>query len=311
MTSSAPDTVEPRPSLLRAWWLALRPATLPAGAVPVVVGTAVAAHVGGWRPVVATLALAGALLLQIGSNLVNDAADFAKGADTADRLGPARATQRGWLSARQVWAGAWLAFGAATLCGFGLIAEVAAAGHTWVVVTIGLASIAGAVLYTAGKKPLGYLGLGDLMVFVYFGPVAVCGTAGLQLGHLPAAAVWAAVPVGALATAILVVNNLRDREGDARAGKRTLVVRFGPQVARRQYAALVVVASLMPAVGAMLHALPKGAWLTSLSLPLAVGCVRAIHRDDGRALNPWLGRTARLELAHGALFAIGVWPCGW
>ena len=212
---------------------------------------------------------------------------------------PDRAEQAVWRTGH---------FNTAFLGGIGLIAQVTAAGHGWVVVAIGLSSIVGAITYTAGRKPLGYLGLGDLMVFVFFGPVAVCGTAGLQLGHVPPAAVWAALPIGALTTAILVVNNLRDREGDARAGKRTLVVRLGPTAARNEYAGLLALAWLLPLAGVALGHLPLGACAVWLALPLAIGCVRAIRREDGRGLNPWLGGTARLTLIFGCLFTLGVWP---
>src|SRR5262249_10233126 len=200
---------------------------------PVLVGAACARAAGGLRLGPAAAALAGALLIQIGCNLANDLYDFLRGADGPDRLGPPRALASGLLTAGQLRAGTVASFLLATACGVSLNAVAGA----WVVV-LGLVSIAAAVAYTGGPYPLGYHGLGDLMVLVFFGFVAVCGTAFVELGRVPALAWWAALPVGALATAVLVVNNLRDRTTDARAGKLTLAVRRrrrGPvaQITRR------------------------------------------------------------------------------
>jgi len=289
-----------RPAGWRLWLSVIRPATLPAGAVPVVVGTAVAAGAGLWQPGVAVAALAVALSLQIASNLVNDAADFVNGADDERRIGPARAAQRGWMTPRALWLGAGVALAVAV----GLGAWLATIGG-WPVVVVGLLAVVCAIAYTAGPAPLGYLGLGDILVFVFFGPVAVVGTAWLQLGRVEAAAVLASLPVGLLSTAILVVNNLRDRHTDAEAGKRTFAVRFGEGATRRLYAAVVATAFLVPVVAVAVTVAPVG-WLVSLgALPVAVPCLRALAKVDGPALNPWLGRTARLLLAHGALLALG------
>lgn len=293
------------PGPVAVWWAAIRPATLWAGAVPVLVGTALALADGhrAWLP--AAAALLGALLIQIGTNLVNDHADFARGADGPDRLGPARATAKGWLSARQVAAGAALSLGLAALVGV-YIAWVGG----WPMLALGVASIACAVAYTAGPLPLAYLGLGDVFVLAFFGLGATGGTYFIQAGALGAGAVWAGLAVGALATAILVVNNLRDRRSDARAGKRTLAVRFGERFARRQYAALVI-----GAYGLVIGAVATGAggpgWLlTFASLPLAIRELRALRTVDGAALNPHLGATARLELVFGLLLGAGalLWP---
>ncbi|TNF31357.1 MAG: 1,4-dihydroxy-2-naphthoate polyprenyltransferase [Deltaproteobacteria bacterium] len=289
-----------RPAGWRLWLSVIRPATLPAGAVPVVVGTAVAAGTLGWRPGVALAALLVALGLQIGSNLVNDAADFVHGADDERRLGPARAAQRGWLTPRQLAAGAAVAFAVALALGMWL-----ATIGGWPVIAVGLVALLAAIAYTAGPVPLGYLGLGDVLVFIFFGPVAVVGTAWLQTGDASDAAVLASIPVGLLSTAILVVNNLRDRHTDAEAGKRTFAVRFGERATRAFYVILVATALTLPVVGVALGLVPAG-WLVSLgALPFAALCVRALTRVDGAALNPWLGRTARLLLVHGALLAVG------
>jgi 1,4-dihydroxy-2-naphthoate octaprenyltransferase len=281
------------------WWAAIRPATLWAGAVPVFVGTALAFAHGfrAWLP--AAAALVGALLIQVGSNLVNDYADFNKGADTADRLGPARATAKGWLTARQVMAGA-----AVSLALAGAVGVYLTWVGGWPILALGLASIVAAVAYTAGPWPLGYLGLGDVFVLIFFGFGATAGTYWVQTGALGVQSLWAGAAVGALATAILVVNNLRDRVGDARAHKRTVVVRFGPTFARWQYTALVSAAYLI-----CLGLAPSAGWgwlLPLASLPLAVKAVRALWTTDGAALNPWLGATARLELVYGLLLSVGV-----
>jgi 1,4-dihydroxy-2-naphthoate octaprenyltransferase len=246
-------------------------------------------------------ALLGATFIQVGTNLANDYFDFKKGADTDQRLGPARVTQKGWVSPAGVAFAAGLAFGLAVVAGVYL---VSVAGLP--VVGIGVASILSGVLYTGGPWPLGYLGLGDLFVFVFFGPVAVCGTYFVQAGSVSPAAMMASIPVGLLATAILVVNNLRDRHTDVLAGKRTLVVRFGPRVARAEYVSLALgpYALLLGLVVGMGY--PAGWLLPCLSVPLAVWEIKAVSSLDGAALNPHLGGAARLGMVFGLLLAIGV-----
>ena len=280
--------------------LAARPKTLPAAIAPVAVGSACAASAGAFRAGPALAALLGAVLIQIGTNLANDLYDFKKGVDTAQRLGPTRVTQAGLLTTGQVQTGMMVAFALATTVGLYL---VAVAG--WPVVVIGLLSIASGVAYTAGPRPLGYVGLGDAFVFLFFGFVAVCGTAFVQALSIPPLAWLAAVPVGALASAILVVNNLRDREQDSRAGKRTLAVRFGARVARWEYAGLVALAFL--ATAAIAFAIGS-AWalLPLATAPPSVSLLRAVATRDGAALNPYLGGTAMLGLAHGGLLAAGI-----
>lgn len=294
-----PDPAAPGP--VRRWVMAIRPATLPAAVTPVLVGTAAAYAVGGFRWGPALAALTGALLLQVGANLANDLFDFEKGADTDERLGPTRVVHSGLLPAAAVRRGMALTFLLALLVGVYL---VAVAG--WVVVAIGLASIAAAIAYTGGPYPLGYNGLGDIAVFVFFGLVAVCGTAFVQAGRVPPIAWIAAVPVGTLVTAILVVNNVRDIATDAAAGKRTLAVRLGRPAAVAEYALLLVLAYAVPP--ALLLAGRLDAWvlLPLATAPLAVRLFRRVAADRGRALNPTLGRTARLAVAFGALFAAGI-----
>ena len=290
----------PAPGSAGAWILASRPATLAAAVVPVAVGAACSFALGSvrWGP---TLAAAwGAIWIQIGTNYANDVFDFEKGADSGERLGPIRAAQAGLLSPVQMRRGMWLAFGLATGAGVYL---------TWVagfpVVAIGVASVASGIAYTGGPYPLGYHGLGDVFVLIFFGFVAVCGTVFVNLGTVPALAAWASLPVGCLATAILAVNNVRDREGDREAGKGTLVARFGRSAGVAEYALLLAVAYLVPL---WLFRGSDAPWilLPLITLPRAALLLSALIRDEGRALNATLVGTARLMVLYGILFAAGI-----
>ena len=265
------------------------------------VGTAVALEAGVFAPRPALAALAGALLIQVGCNLANDTFDFVRGADTPDRLGPARATQQGWLTPRQVARGAGVALFLAVLVGVYLVAV-----GGWPILWVGIASLVSALAYTGGPFPLGYHGLGDLFVLVFFGFVAVCGTVWVQGLVVPSTALYAALPVGTLATAILVVNNLRDRHTDAVAGKNTLAVRMGARATRLQYVLLVAVAYGVLPLGWALGDLHRGWILPLLSLPLAWREIRGVLKQDGAALNAHLAGTARLELVFGLLLALGM-----
>lgn len=291
----------PQPDFVQRWWMASRPKTLPAAAVPVIVGTAAAFKDGKFQPGPALAALLGALLIQIGANFANDVFDFKKGADTAERLGPTRVTQAGLLTPRQVFAGMWLVFGLATLVGIYL---VIVAG--WPIVAIGVCSILAAIAYTGGPFPLGYNGLGDIFVFIFFGLVAVCGTYFVQAGMVGAVAWWAALPVGFLATAILVVNNLRDVKTDRTVGKRTLAVRFGENGAKTEYALLVILSYLVPPVMWLLGLANFWVLLAWGSAILVKPLWDIISKQEGRILNKALGGTAQLELVYGLLFAIGL-----
>jgi 1,4-dihydroxy-2-naphthoate octaprenyltransferase len=294
-------TVSVTPGSFRAWVLAARPPTLFAAVVPVLVGTACAASAGSFRPLPALAALTGALLLQIAANFANDVFDYEKGADTAERLGPLRAVQAGLLTPGSVRRGLWLTLALSLLVGVYL---TVVAGP--LIVAIGLASMLAAVAYTGGPYPLGYHGLGDVFVMLFFGFVAVGGTTFVQTGAFTPLSLWAAVPVGALATAILVVNNLRDRETDARAGKRTLAVRLGERGALLEYALLIGVAYAVPLALFATGRAGLAALAPLLTLPLAAALVRSVARERGRALNPLLKRTALLLFAHGVLFAVGL-----
>jgi 1,4-dihydroxy-2-naphthoate octaprenyltransferase len=289
-----------RPPGLGVWVLAARPRTLSAAVTPVVVGTAVAASQGSFRPLPALAALFSAISIQIGTNLANDYHDFERGADTAERVGPRRVTQSGLVAPRTVRSAAIGTFAIAFLLGIYL---TLAGG--WPILFVGLASIAAGWLYTGGPWPLGYHGLGDAFVFVFFGLVAVTGTVYVQAHSVPPAAWIAAVPVGSIATAILVVNNLRDIVTDAKAGKRTLATRIGVRATRVQYVVLLVIAFAAPFLLARVATL--WALLPLASLPLAIAPLGAVLRRSGAALNPALGGTARLQIAYGLLLAIGLW----
>jgi 1,4-dihydroxy-2-naphthoate octaprenyltransferase len=286
---------------IAAWLCAARPKTLTAALAPVAVGTACAHAAGGFAALAALAAAAGAVLIQIGTNLVNDAADFERGADTEDRLGPPRAAQRGLLEVTALWRGAALCFALAFAIGVYLVAR-----GGWPIAAIGLASIAAGYAYTAGPSPLAYNGLADLAVMIFFGAVAVCGTALVQLGEVPSTAWWAWLPVGSLATAMLAINNLRDRRGDRRAGKRTLAVRLGRRGAVVECVALFAIAYATPIAAALIARAPLLA-LPLLTAPLAAPPLRSITGgDEGAALNRSLGQTARVLGAHSALWAIGI-----
>jgi 1,4-dihydroxy-2-naphthoate octaprenyltransferase len=290
-----------RPGSLGAWVLAARPPTLLAAVVPVLVGTACALAAGSFRAWPALGALAGALLLQVAANFANDVFDYEKGADTAERLGPVRAVQAGLLTPQSMRRGLWVTLGLSLAVGVYLTAVAGPA-----IVVIGLCSMAAAVAYTGGPYPLGYHGLGDVFVMLFFGFVAVGGTTFVQAGVVTPLSLYAAAPVGALATAILVVNNLRDRETDAQAGKRTLAVRLGERGALIEYAALLSLAYAVPVALYASGRAGMGALAPLLTLPLAAALVRQVARERGRALNPLLARTARLLFVHGVLFALGL-----
>ncbi|HEY8514526.1 MAG TPA: 1,4-dihydroxy-2-naphthoate polyprenyltransferase [Candidatus Binatia bacterium] len=297
-----PACAAPRPSSIACWVAAARPRTLPAAVAPVLVGSACAAHAGGFDAIAATLALAVALLLQIGTNFVNDWGDHRRGADGPERLGPTRAVAAGWITPRAMACGGAIAFALAAALGFVLVLRAGPAA-----LLLGALSIAAGVAYTAGPFPLAYRGLGEPFVLAFFGPVAVCGTELVQRGSVSALALAASLPVGMLASAILVVNNVRDVATDARAGKRTLAVRIGAGAARRLYAALVVAALASPFVLWASGLAPASALLALGAAFAARAPLRAVARQtDGPALNGALAATARLHLVFGALLAAGI-----
>ncbi len=283
------------------WIRAARPKTLWAAFSPVVLGAAFAAHDGVWHgPSLLAAALA-AGLIQVGTNLCNDWADFHKGADTAERIGPVRITQAGLASPRAVLAATILVF---TLAGLVSLYLVARGG--WPIAVLAAASIASGALYTVGPAPLGYTGLADLFVLVFFGPVAVAGTYYVQALELSAPVVAAGLGPGLLSVAILTVNNLRDREGDARAGKKTLVVRLGRTFGLAEYAVCLAGALGLAAGLALVSRAGVGALLPLVLAPWAWRLFDGIRTTTGAALNPYLGRTARFLLVYCILVSIGV-----
>ena len=279
------------------WLMAARPATLPAAIVPVIVGTAAAGGVSHSMSFLA--ALFAAIFIQVGTNFANDLFDFRRGADTATRLGPRRVTQSGLVTPRQVAIATGVAFGIAALFGVYLVAT-----SGWLILVIGVLSILSGIAYTGGPWPLGYHGLGDLFVFVFFGLVAVLGSTFIQIGRIMPLAIAAAVPVGLLVTAILIVNNLRDIDTDRLAGKGTLAVRFGRRFTRYEYATFLSVPYLVPILLRLAGLVGPWFWLPILSIPLAFRLVRIVGRtSDSGALNRVLKQTGQLHLLYGLLFA--------
>jgi 1,4-dihydroxy-2-naphthoate polyprenyltransferase len=289
------------PNRFQTWWLAIRPRTLPAAAAGVFAGTALALRDGLFRPLPALAALLVALLLQIGSNLANDVFDFERGADSARTAGPLRVTQSGLLTPGQVKFGMLCVFALAGLIGLYL---AFAAG--WVVLLIGLAAIFSAIAYTAGPFPLGYYGLGDLFVFLFFGLACVAGTYFVQAGRVSPGAWGMSLPIGLIIVGILVVNNLRDLPTDRQAGKHTLAVLLGGRFAKGEYLAGLLVAFLSLPVFTALGWLPWTALLAWAALPLAWKCTRVVFTQSGRALNAALGGTGQLALAFSILFLLGM-----
>lgn len=283
------------------WGLAIRLRTLPAAAAGVVTGSALAWHDGFFRIDAAVACLLTALLLQIGSNLANDVFDFERGTDTPERLGPVRVTQAGLLPPSQVKFGMFLAFALAAL--FGLY--LAWLGG-WHILIVGLAAIISAIAYTGGPFPLGYYGLGDLFVFIFFGLASVAGTYYVQAKSISTAAWWMAIPPGLIITAILVVNNLRDLENDRKAGKYTLAVMLGERASKIEYLLCVVVAYLVIPVSALLGIISWISLLTWLSLPLAIKTARIVFTQRGRPLNGALAGTGQLALLFSLLFWLGL-----
>jgi 1,4-dihydroxy-2-naphthoate polyprenyltransferase len=288
---------------VKLWLLAARPRTLPAAVAPVLVGTSLAIGEGTFRPLAFASALIGSIFIQIGTNLSNDYSDARRGADTEDRLGPVRVTAGGLMPPRTVLLGTYVAFGIAVLAGVYLIAIAG-----WELLLVGAASILAGVLYTGGPKPYGYEGLGEVFVFLFFGVVAVVGSYFVQTEHLRWEAFALSVPVGLLAAAILLVNNIRDADTDRRAGKRTLAVRLGRDRARALFVACVALAYIaVPIVAIFGSDISPLVLLALLSLPLAVPLIRVVReRTDGPSLNEALARTGQLLAAFSLLLSIGL-----
>ncbi len=290
-------------SPVRIWVMAARLRTLPAAIAPVLVGTSIGVQATDQLRVGTFIAaLLGAIFIQVGTNLSNDYSDARRGADTEDRLGPVRVTAGGLVPPRQVLVATYVTFGLAVLCGGYL---VAAAG--WELLVVGVLSITAGVLYTGGPRPYGYEGLGEVFVFLFFGVAAVAGSTFAQIESWPWEALALAVPVGLLASAILVVNNVRDMDTDKRVGKRTLAVRLGRERSRNLFAAMVYLsfpAALVPWIGGSLG---PASLLVLLAMPLAVPLVRTLRtHTDGPTLNEALARTGMVQLAFCVLLSAGI-----
>lgn len=297
------EAVAPRPRGLRLWWQAVRPRTLSIAAVPVVVGSVLAWAEGApvaWLAFAA--ALIAALLIQAGTNLHNDAADFEAGNDRADRIGPTRITAAGWASPAQVRRAAYTAFALAMVAGLYLVAR-----GGWVILAMGLASLAAGYAYSGGPRPISHTALGEIFVLVFFGLIAVAGSHFLQAGGYSPLGLIGGAALGALAAAVLMVNNYRDLETDVAAGRRTLAATLGRPAARRVFAGLVLLPfvllfwlwQLLPAHPALLLAL--------LAAPSCLNLVRRLARaHSGPELNALLADTARAQVLFGFLFALGL-----
>ncbi len=279
-----------------------------AAMAPVLVGGALAKHDQAFSLWPWLFALLGACFIQLGTNYANDVYDHEKGADTADRQGPLRVTSAGLVTPQAMKRAMFLAFFSAALCGVVLVTQAG-----WPIVVLGLASITAGIAYTGGPYPLGYHGLGDVFVFAFFGIAAVVGTYFVQTGHVPLQAWLWSLPVGASCTAILVVNNLRDIATDTLVGKRTLAVRWGPNVAWSEYVLLALIASIGPVALAVQAHL---AWLALplLALPLWLRLAWQLRRaasqpQSGLRYNALLGATARAHLITAILAAVGLWLC--
>jgi len=288
---------------VRIWFMAARVRTLPAAVAPVLVGTALAYELAEvFRPGAFIGALLGSILIQIGTNLSNDYSDARRGADAEDRLGPVRVTAGGLVPPKQVLLATYVTFALAALCGVYL---VAVSGIE--LLFVGIASIAAGVLYTGGPRPYGYAGLGELFVFLFFGIVAVAGSTFAQLERWPWQAFVLAVPVGLLAAAILVVNNVRDVDSDRRAGKRTLAVKLGRERGGLLYAAMVYGAYLVAPLPWLAGSLSAWLLLPWLTLPLAVKLVNTLRSHaDGPTLNGVLAQTGLAQLVFCLLLSAGI-----
>ncbi|HHE32143.1 MAG TPA: 1,4-dihydroxy-2-naphthoate polyprenyltransferase [Chlorobaculum parvum] len=290
-----------QPSAFQAWMLAIRPKTLPAGAMPVVIGSALAAADGVFRLLPALVALICALGIQIVTNFINEIYDFRKGADTAERLGPTRTVAAGIITG-QTMTRVSIALGISV---FVLGLYLVAIGG-WPIFLIGVLSLLFAWAYTGGPFPIAYCGLGDVFVFIFFGLVAVGGTYYVQALSLPTAVLVAAAAPGAFSVCILLVNNIRDIATDRKVGKMTLPARIGAPAARALYVALTVLAYAVPVWLVVSAGYSPWCLASLVSLPLAIGQVRTLYASEGRALNAVLAGTGKVLTVHGALFSAGL-----
>jgi 1,4-dihydroxy-2-naphthoate octaprenyltransferase len=289
---------------VRIWLNAARPRTLPAAIAPVLVGTAAAIYVAGDLPRLGVFlaALAASVMIQVGTNLANDYSDARRGADSADRLGPVRVTSAGLITPQRVLTATWIAFAIAILLGFYI-----AWRSDWIIIAVGVISIAAGFLYTGGPRPYGYAGLGEVFVFLFFGLVAVNGSYFIQLEELALLPFGLSVSIGFLSTAILVVNNVRDIDSDRRANKNTLAVKIGREKTRRLYVFLVLAAFFVLGLTIVLNDGPWLALIGVIAIPMARDPIAAVTgRTDGPSLNKALAGTGALLGATSILTALGL-----
>ncbi|MCZ7602171.1 MAG: 1,4-dihydroxy-2-naphthoate polyprenyltransferase [Melioribacteraceae bacterium] len=288
-------------SKIESWLLASRPKTLPAAVMPVFVGTSIAIHDGLFNPIAAIVALLCSLLIQIGTNFVNDLHDYLKGSDKKDRLGPVRVLVSGLISENEMRIGIAVVFSTAFILGMYL---VYLAG--WFIFIIGVLSLIAGYAYTAGPYPLAYNGLGDIFVFIFFGFVGTIGTYYVQAQEITMLVFWSSIPVGALITNILVVNNYRDLEEDKIAGKNTLAVKFGSTFAKMQYLIFMILSYSILLLVYFTYKQSIYVFLPLLTLPIAIKLVSMIFKLSGKDLNSTLALTAKLSAVYGILFAVGI-----
>ena len=282
------------------WILASRLKTLPAAISPVLVGVSLAIHDGEFKPFIAFMTLLAAVLIQIGANFANDVYDFLKGSDREDRLGPTRATQSGLIPPENMKKGMCLVFAMAICVGFYL-----ASIGGWPIVWIGLASIASAIAYTGGPYPLGYHGWGDVFVFIFFGIIAVPGTYYLQSGIVSYDSILLGIPLGALSTAILIVNNLRDADTDIKSDKRTLAVRLGKPFVKIEYIVMMVIAFATP-IYILQFWDEFSLYIILFLLPISIQHIQSLYIKTGEALNEVLVDTAKFLFHFSLLLSIGL-----
>jgi 1,4-dihydroxy-2-naphthoate octaprenyltransferase len=290
------------PTLLQRWLMGARPRTLPASISPVLVGCGLAFATGSFNPLAAFAALVVGVMIQIGTNLINDVIDYIHGTDNADRLGPVRVTQAGLLTPRQVWIAVAISYGMAALAGLYLVWL-----ESWLVLGLGLACMLAGFLYSTGPFALSRNGLGDLFAILFFGFIAVCGTALVVSGEIPRTAWPSAFSVGVLVANILIVNNIRDIPTDRRAGRTNIAIRFGRRAAEIEYAVFLTAAYLTPVLCVFTGILPFPALTLLFSLPMAWSLFRRLlAAPPGKGLNLLLAQTARLLLVYSLLFSVGL-----
>ncbi len=286
---------------MKVWLLAIRPKTLYSAVAPVLLGTAMALGDGIAHFQSAAIALLGALAIQIGTNLVNDYFDFTKGADTADRIGPVRVTQAGLLTPQAVQLASVVAFSIAAICCVLLVKR-----GGWPIAVIGISGILSGIFYTAGKYSLGYLGLGELFVIIFFGPVAVAGTYYVQSFEINPAVIIAGLAPGFFSASILVINNLRDIAADKNAGKKTMVVRFGRSFGLAEYLYLTFLGCLTPIAVYLVTQDHIYTLLAVMSCFLSIPIIKKVlTSQEGPILNKALANTGKLLMFYTIIFALG------